>query len=81
MDTQFTITYQIDDPFTDERFVVNEEHQARHFYDESCTVTEIHTTVTLLPPFALTENRGFSRWHDKDPEYNYHEPESEEELE
>ena len=75
MDTQLTITYQIDDPFANERFVVDEEYQARYYYDESCTVTEIHTTVTLLPPFALTENRVFSRWHDKDPEYIYHEPE------
>ena len=77
MDTQFTVTYQIDDQFTDERFVTSEEYLARYHYDRGDTVTEIHTTVTLLPPFSFTENRVFSRWHDKDPEYIYHEPEEE----
>jgi len=77
MDSQFTVTYQIDDPFEDEHFVVNEEYQARYYYDKGCTVTEIHTTTTKVPPFVIAKDQFLFRWHDKDPEYN--EPESEEE--
>ena len=79
MDTQFTITYQIDDQFEDESFFVDEEYQARYHYDNGCTVTEIHMTTTQVPPFVSTKDQFFFRWHDKDPEYSYHEPESEEE--
>ena len=77
METQFTITYQIDDPFADESFVTNEEYLARYHYEKGDTVTEFHTTITLVPPFVLAEDKIAMRWHDKDPEYIYHEPEEE----
>ena len=79
MDTQFTVTYQIDDQFEDESFVVHEEYQARYYYNNGCTVTEIHTTTTKVPPFVIAKDQFLLRWHDKDPEYNDHEPEFEEE--
>jgi len=77
MDTQFIITYEIDDQFVDERFVVTEEYQARYYYDRGCTVTEYHTTITHVPPFVFAEDKIAMRWHDKDPECNDHEPEEE----
>ena len=77
MDSQFTITYQIDDQFADEIFFVNEEYQARYYYNDGCTVTEVHTTITQVPPFVIAKDQISMRWHDKDPEYIYHEPEEE----
>ena len=79
MDTQVSITYQITDPLTNEYFVVNEEYQARHYYDRGYLVTEYHTTVTLLPPFSKARLRIATHWHDNDLENNNHEPEIEEE--
>ena len=75
MDTQFTVTYQIIDIVTGEEFVTNEEYLARYHYENGDLVTENHITKTELPPYALTQQRVVLRWHDKDPEHNYHEPE------
>ena len=67
MDTQFTVTYRIDDPVSDERFYVLERYQAEHYYDEGCIVTEIHETITHLPPFSEAKFHVTTDWHDKDP--------------
>ena len=79
MDTQFTITYQIVDAFTGESFVVNEEYLARYHYEQSDHVTEVHTFVTLSPPFNKTVIHVSKIWHDTDSDNNNHEPEAEEE--
>jgi len=81
MGTQFIITYEIDDQFADERFVVDEEYEARYYYNNGCTVTEYHTTITHVPPFVRAKDQIAFRWHDKDPEYIYDAPEPEEEIE
>ena len=78
MDTQFTVTYQVVDSLTGERFFVNDEYQARHYYERGYHVTENHTTVTQLPPFNRALVQIATIWHDKDPDNNNHEPEIEE---
>ena len=75
MDTQFTVTYKIDNPFSDERFYVLERYQAEHYYNDGCIVTEIHETVTLLPPHSKALYRVMTDWHDKDHENFDYEPE------
>ena len=79
MDTQFTVTYQITDVFMGKSFVTNEEYLARYHYERACHVTEIHTTVTLLPPQSKTLLQITKNWHDNDPEHHNHDSESEEE--
>jgi hypothetical protein len=78
MDTQTVVTYQVADPFTGERFAVNEDYQARYYYEKGNIVTEFHTTVTMLPPFSQALHQVSTSWHDKDPEKNDPEHESEE---
>ena len=75
MDTQFTVTYQIDDSVTGKRFLVNDEYLAQYYYKRGDIVVEIHTTVTQLPPRSRAQLRTFANWHDKDIENNYYEPE------
>ena len=79
MDSLFTVAYQIVDSFTGESFVVNEEYQARHYYEGGDHVTEVHTFVTLSPPFNKTETHVSKIWHDKDSDNNNRDPETEEE--
>ena len=75
MESQFTVTYKIAHPFSGGYFVVNEPYQAKHYYDDGYIVTEVHTTVTLLPPSSKVEVRAATDWRDKDTENDYHEPE------
>ena len=74
MNTQFTVTYQIDS-LTDGHFTVNDEYLARYHYKEGDTVTEIHTTETHLPPRSKALYRIMTDWHDKDHENFDYEPE------
>jgi len=67
MNTQFTVTYQIDS-LTDGFFTVNEEYQARYYYKEGAIVTEVHTTETHLPPRSKARYRVMTDWYDKDHE-------------
>ena len=73
MNTQTVITYQIIDLFTGERFTVNEDYQARYYYDQGNLVTELHTTVTHLPPFSQALYQVNTNWHDRDNEPEYEE--------
>ena len=74
MDTQTKVTYQIASTFTDERFVVDEEYEALYYYKKRYLVTEIHTTVAMLPPLSKVLLQVTKNWHDKDPEYINPEP-------
>jgi len=76
MDTQFTVTYQIDS-LADGLFTVNEEYQARYHYKEGATVTEIQTTVAHFPPRSQAWFQVRTDWHDEDHDNFNYEPEEE----
>ena len=75
MNSQLTVTYKIAHPFSGKYFVVDELYQAKHYYNDGYIVTEMHTTVTLLPPSSNVEVRVATDWRDKDTENNDQEPE------
>jgi len=76
MNTQFTVTYQIDS-LTEGLFVVDDEYLARYHYKDGAIVTEVHTAETLLPPRSKAWYRIMTDWHDKDHENFDYEPEEE----
>ena len=77
MDTQTFVTYEIVESATGKRFDVNEEYLAQYYYREGDRVTEKHTTFTLSPPYNRTIVQVIKVWHDKDPDNDNHESETE----
>jgi hypothetical protein len=68
METEFTITYEIIEPVTHASFITESRDEALDRYGRGYTVLETHITVTILSPFAQTQLKVISCWHDEDPE-------------